>query len=215
VDINEAVASRDPHDATSRSRVGTAGRALANILRHDDAASARAVYDLSIRRLEEIPNNLKARRDQAVTLAESSYPVRALGDLRESRRRIEKALSILAAAKDESAGQVALDSDQFKVQLALLDQLADEGDISRAIDVGEQLLGHVMQATPEPLADLRDAPNLSRLYVTLEKLYRRTTGSVNSAKAAQLKTERRELWQHWNDRLPDNPFVRRQLADVQ
>jgi serine/threonine protein kinase/tetratricopeptide (TPR) repeat protein len=215
LDMNEAVARKDPNDATSRSRVGTAGRGLANILRHDDAASARAVYDLSIRRLEEIPNNLKARRDQAVTLAESSYALRALGDLRESRRRIEKALSILSAAKDESSGQVALGSDQFTVQLALLDQLADEADISRAIDVGEQLLGRVMQATPEPLADLRDAPNLSRLYATLEKLYRRTTNSANSAKAAQLKTERRELWQHWNDRLPDNPFVRRQLADVQ
>ena len=212
LDMNEAIASRDPDDATSRSRVGTAGRQLANILRHDDAARARAVYDLSIRRLHEIPNNLKARRDQALALAESSYAVRALGDLRESRRRIDEALSILKATKDYPAAQVALDSDQYTVLLGLSDQLADEGDIRHAVDVGEELLGSVRRATPEPLADLRDAPNLSRLYAALETLYRRMG---NSTRAGELKAERRELWQHWSDRLPDNPFVRQQLTDLQ
>jgi serine/threonine-protein kinase len=211
VDMNEAIASRDPNDATSRSRVGTAGRHLANILRHDDAARARAVYDLSIRRLQEIPNNLKARRDRALALAESSYAVRAQGDLKESRRRIDEALSILKATKDYPAAQVALDSDQYTVLLALSDQLADEGDIRHAVDVGEELLGSVMRATLEPLADLRDAPSLSRLYAALERLHRRTG---NNTRAEQLRTARLELWQHWSDRLPDNPFVRQQLADI-
>jgi hypothetical protein len=77
---------------------------------------------------------------------------------------------------------------------------------------GEELLGSVRRATPEPLADLRDAPNLSRLYAALETLYRRMG---NSTRAGELKAERRELWQHWSDRLPDNPFVRQQLTDLQ
>jgi hypothetical protein len=40
-------------------------------------------------------------------------------------------------------------------------------------------------------------------------LYRRA-GRV--AEANELAAHRLELWQHWDQRLPNNPFVRRQLA---
>jgi DnaB-like helicase C terminal domain len=58
--------------------VGTAARDLGNILRDRDPRRAIAVYDLGLKRQAEIRNNLKARRDEAVLLADSSYPLRAL-----------------------------------------------------------------------------------------------------------------------------------------
>jgi hypothetical protein len=70
--MHEAGARRDPKDYTSRTRVATSGRELGDILRWRDAGEALAVYDVAIGRLDEITDNVKARRDKALVLANSS-----------------------------------------------------------------------------------------------------------------------------------------------
>jgi regulator of sirC expression with transglutaminase-like and TPR domain len=72
----------------------------------------------------------------------------------------------------------------------------------------EQLLEKVMAAKPEPLTDLKEAPRFSLLYETLAALYRRTG---ETAKADATLARRLELWQQWDQKLPNNAFVRRQL----
>jgi len=61
---------------------------------------------------------------------------------------------------------------------------------------------------PDPYADLEVVTKLSRLYEALSLLYRRTG---ESAKAENMKARRLELWLHWDQKVANNAFVRRQL----
>ena len=66
----------------------------------------------------------------------------------------------------------------------------------------------MIAAKPESLTDLRDVPRLSSLYESLSRLYRRT-GKIT--KANDVESLRLELWRHWDTKLPNNLFVRRQI----
>jgi len=206
--ITEEIARKDPNDATSRSRVGTSGRHLGNILRKTDPQRALEAYDLAARRLSEIRNGAKARRDRAIVLAESSYALRSLHRPGEARQRIAAALAILKETKDYPAERVELDSAGYVVLSALADDQADEGDVRRASSTYEELLGKVMAAQPEVLSDLRDAPRLSRLYADLARMYRQT-GDLT--KAQNIESKRLDLWHQWDEKLPNNAFIQRQL----
>src|SRR5215472_7595205 len=207
--IAEAAAAKDPIDSTSRSRVGNSGNPLGNILRHTDPQRALAVYDLAIRRLGEIPNRLASRRDQVLVLANSTYPLRALRRAGEAKQRIDAAFAILKDTKDYPAEQVPLSGEVFSTLRAQADYEADLGEPRRALELYEELLDKVMAAKPDALNDLRDAPKLSQIYEALAQLYRRTGDVV---KAETLEDRRRQLWQHWDRKLPNNPFVLRQIA---
>jgi tetratricopeptide (TPR) repeat protein len=209
LDMNEQIARADPNDSVSRGRVGTLTRELGKILHHTDPEHALAVFDLGIRRLGEIPTNLKARRDRATLLAGSSYPLRSLHRIAEARRRIDAAIALLKETKDYPASRVPLDSEIFTVLQAQADSEADDGDASVALKLYEKLLGLVMAGEPEPLIDLRDAPRMSGLYASLAALCRRTG---KPAEAATMESRRLDLWQNWQRKLPNNSFVQHHLA---
>lgn len=210
-DIAEEVAREDPDDATSRARAATAGIALANILRHRDPARALAVYDTALHRLGEIHNSVSAQRDQALALANSSYALRSLGRTSEARQRADAGLTILKDTKDYPIGQYSFDSPAYVVLCALADQETEAGDPHRAVEIYEQLLDSMTAGKSQALSDLSVAPKLSRVYEALTRLYRRTG---NAAKAENMQARRVELWQDWDRKLPNNPFVRRQIEAV-
>jgi tRNA A-37 threonylcarbamoyl transferase component Bud32/tetratricopeptide (TPR) repeat protein len=209
LDMTEEAARKNPNDQVSRGRVATSARELGNILRHRDPERALSVYDLASRRLGEIKNNLKSRRDQALVLANSSYALRRLHRLSEARQRIDAAFAILKETKDYPTERIALDSEVHTALRALADHQAEEGQTQRAIATYEQLLDKVLASKPEPLTDLRDAAKLSRLYEASAGLYRR---AGQNGRAESMETRRLELWRHWDRKLPNNVFVRRQLA---
>jgi hypothetical protein len=62
------------------------------------------------------------------------------------------------------------------------------------------------------MTDLRHANGLSRIYRDLGNLHRR---AGHSAKADALDQRRLDLWRYWDHKLPNNPFVQRQLAAAQ
>lgn len=208
-DISEAAARKDPIDSTSRSRVGNSGNPLGNILRHRDPQRALAVFDLSIRRLGEIRNSLAARRDQVLVLANSSYPLRTLQRADEAKQRIDAAFAILRDTKDYPTDRVPLYSEVFVALRAEADYEAELGEPRRAVELYEQLLEKVIAAKPDALNDLREAPRLSYIHDALTRLYRRTG---DAQKAERLEAQGLELWREWDRKLPNNPFVLRQLA---
>lgn len=209
-DLTEGAAARDPHDYASRSRLGNCGVPLGNLLRERDPQRALAIYDLVIRRLGEVQKNLTANRDRATALAASSYALRRLHRAAEAKQRIDEAFAILRQTKDYPAGQVPLDrSAVYTTVAALGDFEAGAGDPAGAAATFQDLLDKIMAAKPAPLTDLRDAPRMSRLYETLAVLYRRTG---DAEKAGRMEKLRSELWESWDRQLPNNPFVRRQLA---
>jgi tetratricopeptide (TPR) repeat protein len=212
MDLTEEASSKDASDSASRSRLGTAVLELGGVLRDRDPRRALAVYDAGIHRLEEVGGRREARRDRAVLLAKSSYPLRRLHQPSESLARINSAVAILKDTKEYPAEQVRLGSHVYEVSCALADHYAEAGDPRVALQMYQQLLDRVLPTKPDPLGDLKDAPQISRIYANLAALYRRS-GDAASAKA--MNTRRAELWHHWRLTLPQNAFVRRQLDAVE
>ena len=207
LDLAEDVARQDPKDAKSRVQAAKAAIALANILRQQAPRRALTVYDLALGRLSQIQKSLPAQRYQALALANSSYALRSLGRAAEGKQRIDSALAILKDTKDYPAQQYPLDSPAPIVLCALADHEA-KVDPRSAIEIYEQVLDKATASTPATIADLWDAPRLSRLYEALTRLYRQTG---NTPKAESVEARRIELWRDWDRRLPNNAFIRRQI----
>jgi tetratricopeptide (TPR) repeat protein len=210
-DVIHEMAAKDPKDYSSRSREASAARELGNILRHTDPQRAIEVYDAGLQELGTIPSNVKVRRDRAVLMANSSYALRRVGRGSEARKRIEDALTILKETHDYPAEKIALGSEDYVVLRAHADDLAESGDPQHAMEIYQELLHKITLAKPDPRNDLRDAAQISEFYAALAGLYRQLHDSSN---AQNVDAQRRELWEAWNRKLLDNPFVQRQIAVV-
>jgi tetratricopeptide (TPR) repeat protein len=181
---------------------------LGDLLRDRDPKRALTVLDLGIQRLSEAGNSVNIRRAHASLLAKSSYPLRRLGRRDEAGARIDAALALLKDTKDYPSQTIKLSSETWTIICALADHQAAMGNPHEGLATYEQLLDAVMATKPEALADLRDAPKLSRIYVGMAVLYGRTG---DRAKMAALNSRRLELWSHWQQALPRNSFVLRQV----
>jgi tetratricopeptide (TPR) repeat protein len=211
VDMTEAAAARDSHDTASRTRLGEAVLNLADLLRERDPRRATALYDLAIRRLEEVPVSLAARRIRAELLARSSYALRRLHSSSEAKRRIDAAADILREAKIYPAERIRLESAAHVFLAALADQEAADGHLSRALEIYDELLHKALAWPAEPETNLPDAVALSLLYARVAELDRQIG---RSDAASTLETQRLGIWQHWNAKLPNNSFVHSQLRAV-
>jgi len=92
---------------------------------------------------------------------------------------------------------------------ALADHCAATGELNRAIESYRDLRGRIMKSNPDLRNDLLNAARLSRLDGALAALLRRV-GRMDEA--GSLDQNRLELWRHWDRKLPNNPFVQRQIA---
>jgi tetratricopeptide (TPR) repeat protein len=208
-DLAEALARRDRDDYNSRSYVSMAGRELGDVLRETDPVRALAVYDHTIRRLDEVRSNVKARREQVWSLVGSSYALRRLGRRAEARQRIDRALSTIRELDAGAFATVTLGEEEDVALRALADHYADTGQTGAAIRTYEDLRRKVQLSDPQPRTDLRHANGISRIYRDLGRLYLR---AGLSAEARALEERRIELWQYWDRNLSNNAFVRRQLS---
>lgn len=208
--MSETLAQKDPHDAVSRARVANSGLALGGILREWDPQGALVVYDLALKRNQEIgDSSVHTLRERASILANSSYALRNLHRQAEARRRVEVALAILHRTGDLPADRIKLDSEVFIVSRAQADEEAEANNPRRAAELYEQLFARVTAAEATAFDDLRDAPRFSQLYASMAALYRRTG---ETAKAQEMESRRLKLWQGWDHKLPNNLFIRGQLA---
>jgi serine/threonine protein kinase len=209
LDMTEEAARNDAGDSRSRAHVGTVARELGDILRDRDPQRALAVYDLGIQRLGEMRNSLKARRDHAQLLANSSYSLRRLHRNSEAKARIDASFAILKSTKDYPAERIPLGSYDYAIVCALADHETDTGDPRHALETYQGLLSKVWASEPQPETILVDAIRLSHLYTAIAGLNYRT-GRNDLASA--LESNRLELWRRWDVKLPNNSFVRGQLS---
>jgi serine/threonine protein kinase len=208
LDMVEEVAQQDPNDSASRGRVGTTARELGNILSDRDPKRALAVYDLGIRRLSEVPNSVGARRDRAQLLAASSYPLRRLHRVSEAQAHIDAAIAVLKAAGDYPILKVHLGSFDYAILCAIADQQAETGRVQDAIQSYADLMRKVWASAPTPQTNLTDAVRLSHLYSAVASLDRRAGQQAN---AYAMASRRLQLWRDWDQKLPKNSFVSREL----
>ena len=206
--IARDLAAKDPHEADSRLAIASDGMLLASILRHTDAPRSIAVYDLVRAASAELKNNLRARRNEAAALAASTYPLRDLGRSVEAGLRLDEAFRILAELKSYPASSVELWSEADQTLRALAEQQALTGRVAQAIETYRQLLDKIMASKPDPETNLEDATDLSNLYRAMARLHEQ---AHQIAEATALKARRIDLWRYWDRKLPNNPFIRRQL----
>jgi serine/threonine protein kinase len=207
LDTAEALAKIDSVDYLSRHYVAEIGLDIGNLLRHSQPQEALAVYDHALARIREATTNVSTQLSAADLLAASSYPLRWLGQEKEARRRIDKAVQLLHEAHQYSPSAVEPMSRPDHVMRAAADDYAETGQIPKAIAAYQQLLDKLMAWKPDLDNDLRDATCISRTWTALANLLRR---AGRSDEATQLEKQRTELWDHWNGKLPNAQFLLRQ-----
>src|SRR5262249_4164631 len=104
------------------------------------------------------------------------------------------------------AGEIG--SESFETLYAVASHHAATGQVQRAVGVYEELLGHMVTASPKSLTSLDAALDLSHIYESYARLSRR---AGKPELAAGLEARRLNLWRYWESRLPGNGFIRRQL----
>jgi len=92
---------------------------------------------------------------------------------------------------------------------ALADHYGETGEPNQAIEAYRDLRGRIMKSNPDLQNDLLNAAQISRLDGVLATLLRRVG---RTDEAGSLDQNRLELWRHWDRKLPNNPFVQRQIA---
>jgi len=211
-DVIEDWAESDPNDTSIRILFDQTGRELGTVLRDRDPERALRIYDRALQRLAEVKNNLRSQRAQAGLLAGSSYALRRLNRASEAKSRIDSAFRLLRETKDYPARSIDTDSEVEPAFRALADHYADAGQPVRAAESYQALLDMILASNPDPLNDLRRAAKLSRIYEALARLHSRNRQPERAEAAA---TERRNLWRQWNRKLPNNNYIRRQLASAE
>ncbi len=204
----EQIAQKDAGYYEARTVIAQAGHYLGDVLRHTDPRHALEVYDHALLRIREVPNDVAARRAEALLLAGSSYPARWIHHEQDAKDRIDAALRLLSETKDYPAGSIQAGSEADTAVRALADHYAETGQLQPALETYQQLFREIMASNPDPQNDLLNSVYVSRLNTSLALLLRRA-GRENEA--LPLEAVRRELWQHWNRKLPANPFVQHQL----
>ncbi len=209
--MEQDLASRDPNDSRSRISIAIRGIGLAGILRHSDPARSVATYDEVLERMAEVSNNEKARREEVLALAGSTYPLRRLGRSPEARKRLDRAFEQLRSLKLYPAEAVDPDSEAVEALSALAGFEAASGNPGRALDRYRLLLERMQAFPAKPEASVTDATTFSTVYAAIAAIHRR---AGDTALARQWEDRRLELWRAWDRKLPNNSFVRLQLAST-
>ncbi len=208
-EIADKLVHQDMKDQSTRGRLAASGLALADILRRSDPKRALAVYDHVLRHLAEIQNNVSFLRYEVNVLARSADPLSRLGRPDDGRRRLDRAFALLTQLKQYPAEKIKPGSETDDALRTLADFEAGNGNLKGAVEICDKLLTRLQTAEPDAETSLETAVHLSNLYQQTAVLHRR---SAESGLASALDTKRRTLWQRWDARLPNNAFVRRQLA---
>ena len=200
---------RDPLDASTRDRVGTAGVSLADALVSTDAAAALEIYNRTLTQLRQ-GSEQSARLRESKTLSHSSYALRALKRFPEAKARIDAAFALLRALPDyqEHIGLIGGEWDDATRAQADLSLELHHADAAHAelLDCYQRLL----ERKPNPQTDLVHATALSRLYLAIEAV---DAPLKLADEMARFEDLRLALWRGWRAKLPNNWYVQQRLDE--
>jgi tetratricopeptide (TPR) repeat protein len=199
---------KDSRDETFRDRLTNAAYTMGHILRLSDPARALAIYDHALRHTTEVGSKTM-QLDEVGLLAGSAYALRRLGRPADARQRLDAAFARLRQLKFYPTQRIVARYEVDVALSALADHEADTGNVGRAIEVYEELLDGIGTSGAKLEVNLADAADLSRIWGSMAVLYRRI-GQPDLA--AALESRRLKLWRQWDRKLPNNPFVLRQIA---
>jgi serine/threonine-protein kinase len=208
-DALEIYAQTAPTDYESRTTIATAGHYLGDLLRRTNPRHALEVYDHSLAMIKEVPDDVAARRLEALLLAGSSYSARWMHREDDASQRIEASLQLLRETGDYPGAALRPESEADIAVRALADHDAETGRLDDAIRTYRELRAGLLASNPDPQRDLVNAISLTALDASLAALLRRT-GAADEA--AALEAGNRDIWHYWDGQLPNNPFVQREIT---
>lgn len=210
-DMSVRAVKRDPNDSGARAGLSISGIRLANLLRHHGWREALAIYGQVLENCAEIKSDPRARRDEVRALTGIALIMIKTGRQEEARRRLDAAFLLLRQAKTYPAEVIAPGAEVDNAVRASAELEAAAGRTGRALEIYLDLEARILAGKPKPEEVLADAHDLSSLYSAQARLLRL---SNRMPAAAELDQRRKALWSLWRAKLPNNPYVMRQLQDV-
>ena len=205
--ICDDIAHKDPTDALSNGRLPSAGMVLARITLDSDPRRSLSYYDHLLTHLAQIKNNAQMRRYEVRAEAAAVYPLLRMKQVDVARERLTQAFARLSELKLYPRDDIALGSEADDALRADAEIEARSGNYERALELDEALLAKVLASQPEPEEDLADALDLSRLYASIAEF---SAAAHKQETATAIRLRQQQLWRHWDNKLPGNPFVTRQ-----
>jgi serine/threonine protein kinase/tetratricopeptide (TPR) repeat protein len=204
----DAIVHRDANDHASRGTLAMAAISLGGILVHSDARRALDIYDHALRHLSEVQNDVHLQRYEINLRAGSSYALRKLGRSNEAAERLKTAVEQMKELKLYPTDKIDLGSETGDALRALADHEAESGNLARAVEIYKELLSKMDPPESDPQFNLDDAIHVSTICGSAANAYRR---AHLPDLASGMERRQFELWQKWDQKLPNNAFVRRQL----
>lgn len=200
---------KDSSDLVARLDFAQASLKMGRILQRTRPGEAIAVYDAGLDAIARMPATSARRTTYAVRLlCESTEPLRRLNRGSDADTRLAQATSLLANAKQYPIQRAGPGSPGEAFLRATAEGAAFAGRLPQAIGIYEEILGKMAKAVQKE-QDLGDAVGYTAVQQRLGELYRR---SGNAAHAGRLQADMLAFWQRWEERLPGNPLVRRELS---
>jgi serine/threonine protein kinase/tetratricopeptide (TPR) repeat protein len=209
LEIGESLADRDGSDSASRVRIGVVAIELIDLLRDDNPAKALAISDHALARSREVTQNTRTRVAQVEVLARSSYAARRLNREDDARLRVNQALNILQDLKEYPTDSIDPNGDVYTAVTALAAHYAATDQMSAAIETYRRLLAGVIASKPRPSQVLKDAILMSDVWTGLAGALRKAN---QVDEAASLDAQRAAIWAAWDQKLPNNPFIRSEIG---
>ena len=206
-----AIVRKDPDEVDSMNRLVTADMQLGDILSTMDAPRAMKIYEESLTLLAPLKNS-KMRRDFARTLAGVALLLQKTGHSADARERLAKAFEQLKTLSLYPADKVTLGSELDAALRARAEIEAGEGHLDDGLKTYQDLVTAIRAGKSDADTNLSDAAAISSLYASMAALARHA-GRAQIASSADQR--RLDLWHQWDQKLPHNPFVQRQLAAAQ
>jgi tetratricopeptide (TPR) repeat protein len=201
------LASGDRVDAGIRPQMAALAGRAGHLRLQTDPANALALFDEAFKICSDIPAASASHLDKLQHLAGSIQALIKLGREQEASTRLDRLFTLLREAK-KYPGAISPRNYLETGMRARAAVLAAQGRKRDAITVYEEIAGATEKGEQKPSSDLHWALSISEIYEQLAGHYE----DVNEPDAAtRCREKRRRLWELWDQKLPNNPFVRRQL----
>ncbi|MBL8230853.1 MAG: serine/threonine protein kinase [Bryobacterales bacterium] len=201
---------KDSSDLVARLDFAQSSLKMGRILQRTKPAEAISVYDAGLDAIARMPATSARRTTYLVRLlCESTEPLRKLRRHAEAAQRLAKAVSLLRDSKRYPIRGITPGGPGEALLRVQAEGEVQAGRLPRAIALYEESLGMMNSESVRKDQDLGDAVGYTAIQQRLRDLHHQ---AGNASQAGRLQADMLALWRRWNQRLPGNPLVGRELS---
>jgi tetratricopeptide (TPR) repeat protein len=206
--IARQLVERDAGDVEVRLALAADALRLAVALESSDPQRSLALCEEVAVALTKAPNSIRARRSEIQSMSVAAIVLTRLGRYSEAREHIDKAFAVMATNKIYPAASVEPLTEAAGALRARAEFEGASVSPARGIELYEELLAKLNAFPAKPEKHVGDAQEFADIYSAIARLHRR---AGNLAAARQASERSTSIWHSWEQKLPGNTFVKRQL----